>query len=273
MKNNILSDFKIAGLLIVILVGIFFSIFSSLFVLAIQPFGADNLTVINSSTAPVNPAASASAVAGNVTEIDLNGYTVTQSWQGYYGNITGTILLGNSNNNVLYNWTDASPKGEVYASTNSSISWTNIQCFNYTATGTYENDDLNRGGTSQYGTNLTQLQSEFNISSDAPDSVNNTFNLNGTGNHATFYTNNLEFADGTCQSTRLFTNAGQGEVNKFEEVLLYDPNTKSLVFTTILDQDIFGFDNRTHDFEMIVLEDGHGTDTKSTPYYFYVELQ
>ncbi len=250
-----------------------FAVFLSLgFIQAIMPSGA-NVTEISNSTTPTVPAGSAAAVAGNVTELNLYGYTTTQSWQGYYGNVTGTITLGNSAGDALYNWSDTSPKGEVYASTSDSIDWTNVQCFNYTATGTYANDDANRGGTSQYGMNLTQLETQFNIPFDAVDSVNNTFNLTGAGNHATFYTSNLQFSSGQCVSTRLYTNAGTGEPNKFEEVLLYDPDTQNVIFTSLLNQDVLGFDGKTHDFEMLVLEDGHKADTSVTPYYFYVELQ
>ena len=268
MNNKKFARF---GIFLIFAVALAF-VFSSMSVNAVQPFGS-NVSEISNQTLPTQPAGSAAAVAGNVTEVDLNGFTTTQSWQGYYGNVTGTIVLSDGGNHQLYNWSDASPKGEVYASTNDSLIWTNIQCFNYTATGTYADDSANRGGTSQFGMNLTQLESSYNIPLDAVDSVNNTFNLNGTGNHATFYTNNLQFGDGTCHSTRLYTNTGTGEAGKFEEVLLYDPDTRSVVYTTILNQDILGFDNRTHDFEMIVPEDGHKADTSTTTYYFYVELQ
>ena len=63
------------------------------------------------------------------------------------------------------------------------------------------------------------------------------------------------------------------DVNNFEEALLYEPNSQSVIFTSIIDEDVLGFDGRTHDFEMIVLEDGRGTDTATTTYYFYVELE
>ena len=267
MKNKFLkSTFVFAGFVFAMILLV------SVFVQGVVPSGA-SVNQIQNSTAPNDPAGAQQAVAGNVTEVNLNGYSSTQSWQGYYGNVTGTIQLSDGGNNVLYNWSDTNPKGEIYSSTISNVDWTNIQCFNFTAKGTFESDVSNRGGTSQYGLNLTQLQDNFSIPYDAVDSVNKTFNLNGSGNHATFYTNNFEFSDGTCQSTRLYTNLGQGVSGKFEEVLLYDPTSRGVVYTSLLNQDILGFDNRSHDFEMIVPEDGHGTDTATTTYYFYMELQ
>jgi hypothetical protein len=258
---------NVSLVLILLVAVVFFLNFS-----AAIPFGS-NVTSFSNETAPVSTPDSYAAIAGNVTEINLNGTSVTQSWQGYFGNVTGTIVLGDGSNNQLYNWSDASPKGEVYASVNDSINWYGVQCFNFSAAGTFADDSANIGGTSQFGLNLTQLEAQYNIPYDVSDSVNNTFPLSGAGNHVTFYTGHLQFTDGTCQSTRLFSNSGQSTPGQFEEVLLYDYTSRSPIFTSILNQDLLGFDGRSHDFEMLVLDDGHGTDTVTTPYYFYVELQ
>jgi len=241
-------------------------------VLAVQPFGA-NVNEINSTRAAADSPSSAPALAGNVTELNIDGYSVTQSWQGYFGNVSGTIQLSDSEDNIMYNWSLASPQGEIYASINDSLEWTYIQCLNFSADGTYGNDQAQVGGTSFYGTNLTQLESTFNIIPDDVDGVNETFTLQGVGTHNQFFTNNLEFSEGECMSTRVFDSTGSGQDNNFEEVLLYEPESQSVVFTSLLNEDTLGFDGRTHDFEMLVLEDGHGTDTDTTTYYFYVELE
>lgn len=241
-------------------------------VLAVQPFGA-NYTEVSNERAPADAPQSHQAIAGNVTELNIQGFTITQSWQGYYGNVSGTIQLADANDRVFYNWSLASPQGEVYASTNDSLDWTNIQCLNYSASGTFADDSANAGGTSQFGLNLTQVESSFNISSDDVDGLNETFTLSGAGTHDLFYTNNLQFSEGECRSTRIFDASGQGVNNNFEEVLLYEPTTRSLVFTSLLDQNALGFDGAARDFQMLVLEDGHNTDTSTTNYYFYVELE
>ncbi len=261
-----------AGKSILVVAFIFLAVFVFGFVEAVNPFGGE-VNPISNQTAPLDPAGSHAAVAGNVTELNIFGYTITQSWQGYFGNVTGTIQLADGGDNVMYNWSLASPNGEIYASTNDSILWGNIQCFNFTATGTYDDDSAQRGNTSYYGMNLTQLESSYNIDSDDADGVNETFVYSGLGTHNRFFTNNLEFEEGECMSTRVYSDAGGGEDDKFEEVLLYDPDTKSVVFTSLLNEDEPGFDGASHDFEMLVLEDGHQTDTQTTTYYFYLELQ
>lgn len=240
--------------------------------ISVSPFGA-NYTEVGSERAQADAPQSIPAQAGNVTQLNIFGYSITQSWQGYFGNISGSIMLADSSDNVMYNWSLASPQGEIYASVNDSINWGSVQCFNFSATGTYDDDSANAGDTSLYGMNLSQIESFYNINESDVDGVNETFNLIGVGTHDLFYTNNLEFGEGECRSTRIYSDAGQGENNKFEEVLLYDSGTRSVVFTSLLEQDLGGFDSRTHDFEIMVLEDGHATDTSITPYYFYVELE
>ncbi|RMD45943.1 hypothetical protein D6829_00725 [Candidatus Pacearchaeota archaeon] len=242
------------------------------------PFGAQT-TVVNSERSPADTPSSDGALAGNVTELTITGYSVTQTWQGYFGNVSGTIQLTDANDNVFYNWSVSSPQGEVYASTNDSIAWSYVQCFNFTADGTYADDTAQAGATSLHGKNLTQLESEFNISSRDVDGVNETFSINGTHesgggfNHSLFYTNSLEFSQGECLSTHIRGNNGAITDANFEEVLLYEPTTRAVIFTALLDEDVLGFDGKSHDFEMLVLEDGHGTDTATTTYYFYVELE
>ena len=93
-----------------------------------------------------------------------------------------------------------------------------------------------------------------------------------------FYTNNLQFETGECLSTTIFSHTGEAINNTFEEVLLYEPDSEAVIFAAILDEeDVSGFDgdgtNEFHDFEMLVLEDGHGTDRDERTYYFYVELE
>ena len=95
-------------------------------VFAVEPFGA-TVTVTNISRSPVDVADSELAFAGNVTEMTVLGYSVTQSWQGYFGNISGTVQLADGSDFVMYNWSSATPRGEIYASTNSSIQWLNVQ--------------------------------------------------------------------------------------------------------------------------------------------------
>ena len=217
--------------------------FSSL--VAALPNGA-TVTNLTSTHANTTSAGNNSAIAGNVTELSIDGYAITQSWQGYFGNVTGTIMLADNGDNIMYNWPLASPKGEIYAANASSVAWEGIQCYDEVA-------------------NMTFFESMFGISTADADGLNETFNLN---DHAEFFTNNKQFTSGQCNSTKLYNSVGIGT---FDEVLLTDG--PSIVFASLLLEDADGFDSKPHDFEMMVLENGHGVDTDPTTYYFWVELE
>ncbi len=242
------------------------------------PYGATP-TEQAEDTATPDTAQSHGAIAGNVTEISIVGFSTTLAWQGYYGNVSGSVQLADSDDNIMYNWSLASPEGEVFSSTNSTLIWTNIQCFNLTADGDQTgNLEASKGGTNTSGMNHTQLEALFNIDSDDVDGINETFGFNGslpgnTGNHDLFYVNNLKFSEGECVSMNVFR-ANSSQDDYFEEVLLYEPNTDSAVFVSLLEEiDTTGFDGKFHDFQMLVPEDGHGTDTSTTNYYFWVEIE
>jgi hypothetical protein len=198
--------------------------------------------------------------------MNVFGYSTTQSWQGYFGNVSGAVELSNSGGKVMYNWSLLNPGGEIYSSRNDTIAWGYVQCFNFTANGTYEDDTSQAGATSRFGMNLSQLETEYNVSGNDADGVNETFTLNS---HTSFYTGTLTFSTGECKSTNLSNNAGVGT---FEEVLLYEPTGRSIIFTSLLQNNGNNFAGGTSDFEMMVLEDGHNGNTIATPYYFYLEL-
>jgi len=222
------------------------SVFTVGFAVA-TPSGA-TVNPINSTAGGADAAGSdTNALAGNVSEITLYGVSNTQTWQGYYGNVTGAIRLGNQDSDVMYNWSVSAPEGEVYASDTNSITWSTIECY-----------VLDTG-------NVTTIEGNWNIGATDSDGVDETFTLQ---NHAAFNTGAVSFAGGDCNNTKVFNNAGVGT---FDEAILTDGS--ATVFAALLQDDTTGFDGATHDFEMLVLEDGHAGDTNTDTYYFWVEIQ
>jgi hypothetical protein len=261
MLNSKKTAFLILALVIT---GVFFSLAA-----AVDPNGA-SLSNEVSTRAPNDTADSSNASAGNLTYMDIYGFSTTQSWQGYYGNVTGSIQLADANDKSLYNWSLASPSGEVYAATNATFTWSNIQCFNFTANG-LGGDESGLGGTTNLnGTNLTTLEARFNVGGADNDGVNETFVAQ---DHSEFYAASQQFSANECQSTSLFDGTGTSNSGNFTEVLLYEPVSTTLVFASLLESNLMGFDNSTYDFEMLVLEDGHGSDVATTQYFFWVELE
>ena len=204
-------------------------------------------------------AATAPAYAGNVTQLDIVSQTITQGWQGYYGQVSGTIVLDDSQNNSIYAWDIASPEGEIYATRSAaSITWTagNVVCANITHVGTEE----------------TALNFNLDGGQDA-DGINETFSYS---THQGFNVSAKGFEPGECNftvSTYVNDTAPGGNYPRaFNETLLYSRSESAMVYAALLNNDQYGFNESLWDFQMLVAEDGHQSDTTSTTYYFYVEL-
>ena len=185
------------------------------------------------------------AQAGNVTQLDIFSNTITRSWQGYYGNVSGAISLGDLDGNVLYNWSAVNPTGQVYATRAFDVNFATTKCAN----------ELEISSEEEFiGHN----------SSDA-DSVTNTFNQN---NHPHFSVGLINIDENSCKSTNLFDENGN-QITKFFNTLLSD-GASNIIYSSILEQSERGFDGRNHDFQLIVGENGR--DELTTNYYFYVEV-
>ncbi len=210
-----------------------------------EPSGPTSIDTVQSSRGVVNPATQVGAQAGNVTELIINATSITKAWQGYYGNISGTITLDNANNWTLYDWKMATPSGKVFATRNNiGINWNTISCAN---AGNITAEDTSLGNTG------------------FADAINETFK----GTSSAFYVGNTLLSN--CPKTNTYVN-DSSQSSLFEEAILLDTSKNALIFTALIENRQTGFDNRTHDFQMIVPEKGRNGDTAVTQYYFYVEL-
>lgn len=208
------------------------------------------------------------AEAGNMTSLHINTTKITKRWQGYYGNITGTITLDDADNATMYSWEIATVQGEIYASNGSGVTWANIVCLNFTSNTTED--------TAEERYNLSTINAFIGLASDTEqadeDSVNATFNQTFGDDGASIgigsvTINNQE----NCSMVTLYNNNGY-QTTDFQEILLTD--NESIVFTAILEQDTTGFQNIPIDFEMMVGVNGTSATaaTHIKNYYFYVEL-
>ncbi len=218
-----------------------------------QPVGPDTLNVVSTSRREVTPASTVQALAGNVTELFINATMTTRSWQGYYGNVSGTITLDDANNNTMYSWDLAAPQGEIYAARSTiDFSTGNIMCANTTTVQEEENN--------------------LSIGSSDKDGVDETFSYT---THPEFYVGMNYFQEDECNYTMSpYVNDKPDSARRFNETLLYDKSHDEIVYTALINPNSEGFKvgGEYYDFEMLVGEDGH-TDSLPTTYYFYVELE
>ena len=230
-------------------------------VFADEPAGPSGIERGNSERRPDASPIMVQAQAGNVTALTINATRITNRWQGYYGNITGTIALADANNNSLYAWDIASPEGEIYAVNSSTTpTWSDVFCFNFTNNKT---EPDGRGILQKF--NGTDLELALGMGYDDADGVDETFNRTFEGSFEVG-SNTIDSTSG-CSLVALNVNDAYQEL-VFEEVLLTDNN--SMIYTALLEPDTMGFQGSQLDFQLIVGENG---DTpEATNYYFYVEL-
>ena len=202
------------------------------------------------------------AQAGNLTRLTINSTSVTNRWQGYYGNVTTQITLDDGNNYTLYDWASASPRGEVYASNgsaNGAVTWSSVFCFNYT------NNLSDEVPSNVQKFNGTDLEQTLGSNIYDKDSVNTTFNSTYSG---TFQVGSITINGASgCRKADLYSN-DLYQQSLFQEVLLTDND--SIIYTSIINQDQTGFQGAPVDFEMLVGE--NGDLPAATLYYFFVEL-
>ena len=227
------------------------------------PEGPTTLTIDATSRRSAVTSPSIEAVAGNVTQLTIAGLTVTQTWQGYYGNVSGTVTLDDANNNTMYDWTLASPEGEIYAAS-STVTWTagNVVCYNMTSTD---------AGDSSIVT-ISELETLYGLAADDIDGVTETFTNNSAAFDA-FYVGETLINSG-CPTTQTYNGSETKDSSSFQEVMLYDNTGDMIIWTAIIEEtEPTGFNDLPWDFQMLVAEDGHNGDTSTTTYYFYVELE
>lgn len=272
MSNKIIS--------ILVMITMFIS--ALYMVSAIVPLGPSTWTpgLSEKQDETAYPAGQHEAYAGNITNITIHALTQTKHWQGYYGDITGTIVLDDAQNWTLYDWPNLEPKGEIYATPNSSIpDWPNVECFNFV-------DGIGGGDG-----NVTAWEAIFNMTANVVDGIDETFNMT---RHHEFSIGDVNTIDNsTCPSTFMHMN-DEFQEDKWQEVLLQDQTNGYLIFTAIIENDDYGMGNSndtdiqgfkgsaafTPDFQMIVAEDGtsknSGTgeiNVLTTTYYFYLDLE
>jgi hypothetical protein len=231
-----------------------------------DPIGAESLTVIDSQRLDDWGGSPVVAEAGNVSELFINATGITKHWAGFYGNISGIITLDDANNWTMYNWIELEPQGEVYASTRNPPTWASIDCLNFTS-----------------GFTNAELEQNLSMETNDEDGVNETFCPScvlgdETQNHGEFWVGYKKFSGNDCWNIHTYV-SDQPQSDNFTEVLLQDGTGP--VYMTIIENDIantkgkaIGFDSRLHDFQLMVGENGNGSNILyTTQYYFYVELE
>lgn len=205
--------------------------------------GASNVQSGTPETYTPTPG-SVSAQGGNITSLTIDATVQTKKWQGFYGNISGTITLANSTGNAyMYNWSVSPGTGVVILTQDGAFPW----------------DKLTNGSDSTVDTawGFTGDDKAEDTFADVAACSPVTVNGNSIGNND--------------NEVYLWDNTGNGY---FCEYLGEDSGgtgaKEDFAFIAKIYNDATCFNGDTCDFELIVPVEPTGTSSET--YYVYVEF-
>jgi hypothetical protein len=220
-----------------------------------RPMGAD-VTNLSTETYVFTPE-SRQDLGGTIATITLSSAQQNPAWKAYVGNITGTLVLKNTDGYSIFEWSvNASTMGGyVFVSRNGTLAWANIACAD---------------------TSVVDAEQAFlgMVTADS-SSINKTFNFSAHDSMSISSVGTI--ANSTCPSMATYVNGTAQTINEdayFQEILL--SSNSNLVYATFINQNAWGFDNNAsvgdslYDFQLIVAE--NESTTVGTTYYFYAEI-
>jgi hypothetical protein len=218
-----------------------------------EPEGVEGITVRDSERRTTTTGQNLTAQGGNITRINITTRTQTLAWQGFAGNITGSIVLDDASGDRFYSWTLLNVSGEIYASRNGTFSFATILPHNNCTI-----DEI-----------LTGTRA---------DRVNRTYTASA---------NTVNFSVGTivinsssaCRAWPFINSTVQTTTNLFENVILSIEGNNGSNTTVGGNQSIYagilqaagthGFDVQMYNFQLLVpVNRTSGFNT----YFFYAEL-
>lgn len=223
---------RIAALVFALL---FISMAGAMSVFAI-PEGVDNITIYNSTRRGALGGAPITAQGGNISLINITARRQTISWQGFAGNITGSLVLDDASSSRFYQWNLTNITGEIYFSRNASINFNIIY--------------------PQNNCTIDEI-----LTGPRADRVSRTF-FNNT-NTVNFSVGTIAINSSTACSAKPFVNStAQSSTNLFENVILSAETNNETNFSIGGNQSIYvgilqdlgtaGFDTKFYNFQVLV---------------------
>lgn len=199
-----------------------------------------------------NTTGSNATQGGNITAINIGVSTLTGKWASYYGNVSGTLILGDGTSNV-YSWTWASGTGgKVCVSTNSTFNFTGAHNI----------------------TNGSGIDTAWGFTVSDVDSGNNTYNAN-LGSTSRWGCN-LSFAQGIVYNTSNITLKGSSTFTNCligtNITTLVAGQTSLLAFCTTIQPLTTGLNYKSKPANYEIMVATNNTPLATETYYFYAEL-
>ncbi|MBW2972576.1 hypothetical protein KY359_06070 [Candidatus Woesearchaeota archaeon] len=246
---------------------------------SIEPTQPSTMTYVTNSTIGGQSGLAQSHQRGYIHYVNIDESAPTQKWKAYVGNVTGEFALQDASGNAIYDWTIATITGELYATKEAPSG----------GTGRYQGGIPNwTAMTCANSTILYDEESQMNHTAADEDSMRNTFKNGNNFNLTSFYAGEKLVTDSTvisgeaggCFGAYMNRN-NSDQYTDWEEVVLTDATYEDegggdydydVVYAALLENNVYGFDSRLFDFQILLPEQGGDGSVTPTTYYFYIEL-
>lgn len=221
-------------------------IFSSITFIFGAPVGPDGLTWVSNETRTAPGAMFVNVSGGVISTFNLTANVQNPRWKAFVGEVVGSFTLDDAAGSTIYDWTLSSVTGRVYSTrTSGAVTWGSISC-----------------------ASVPEMESENTamVLTSNDDNITATFD---DTTHGLFYVGATQINSDSCPTLNTYVSNVSQDVS-FEEMVLHD--TTNIIYATILEENVAGFDGNIYDFQMIVPENGTPGFSGATPYYLYVEL-
>jgi len=179
------------------------------------------------------------SAGGYITQIDLyESQNQTQNWQGYYGNVSGTITLSGDGGAEMYNWSVNVTNRSIYAVANSDFTaWDTL-----------------------FPANITLLDQLWFNSSVRADTIKNTYKT-GIGNRT--------FVDTSINASHVNTTHGfLDHVIQSVDPASVSATIEDVLWAAVVEEPKTNFKGGLSNYELLVPVNSSSPEK----YYFYMEL-
>jgi len=187
---------------------------------------------------------------GTINTINVQAVQQNAAWKAYVGNISGSLVLDDSSDKSIFEWSLSSLTGEILASRSGSLTWSSLSCASEAV--------------------LLAEHSALNMGQGDVDNINKTFSWS---NHKTFTVAGNTLTGNSCSALGTYINdtaQADSATAYFQEILVND-SSSNLIYVAELETNLVGYNNvSTFDFQMLVADNDQAGQI--TTYYFYVEL-
>jgi len=206
------------------------------------PGGATVSTPDDKGVYPEPSPGNINVVSGHIYKSDLTTEQPTYHWAGIYGNVSGKLILGDSDSNKMFEW-DANATYVFFDNDNTVSNWNGLSA-----------------------ATCSDVHGAFNFLVGASDDCTRTFTI-------TNYDPSFKSIQDSISSTiAVKTYDGETPQDQYWETFVVKDGTDVMFVGKVVPGHHTAYNGEDARYQVILPENGNNGDTTATTYYVWVEL-